>query len=1488
MLWGSTSLYADNEFFTVDDMLFRMGTDQTAQFCGVSQSWKQATLAIPESVKYGDTTYPVVSMTGLDSRFDGISNSVMWHSNSYIKEVIIPESMKYIEHYALSSYPLITKVTVPKSVEVFDILAMYNCVNVKELVFENGSKALKFQDSQSFKDVYREIQTTYGLFYPSYDQGYRNWFQGCNALSRIFIGRNVNKESGDIFKGLSSIDSFELGDSVTVISSCIFSDIHYSDAEFKTKIKSLTIPAGVSEIEPGALALFKRFPVSIKVDADNAKFYSPEGCSAIVERDSETLIWGNSETIPAGIRSIAANAFYGSGISSITIPNTVTAIGELAFAYCSNLKKIVLPESVTALPAMLLFRCDALESLTIPSTVTTFAFGVFAACPSLKEVNFEGDLPGYNPVNLNAQDLQTLYENPQNGRFDFSFVSKYEYLPDYYKVRDYITLYGCIPLIYSFGWLYHFPPGGSAVELISKTDVRFNFKSFANYYHGNSIEDKLARKFIPTSRLFFDGKQFDGNLTLSEGTVNLSYCGFYKEGSSEYDAPARIHILTIPASLESIDEGAQFDVDEIHLPKSKLSMVAGVFKNCGKYVVTDGEQEPVIYSEDGTRVLFCNRDYTGRILLPEQVTAIDNNAFEGCIGLERIIMEGVMSIGSKAFASCSQLNKVILPDTIMRIASDAFEGCTELVTAGPLGGDYNVEYTWTSMPRDPFVAFPNVTAISIGNEVTDFEFTMTDNITYLSIDYSVERDEHYLGEMKNLKVLDISGGNFNPQNLTPYQSVESLVFGYGVTGFNPKAIGSMPNLQEFGCSPVNPYFTAVGGVLFSKDKETILSYPLCQPVRYDIPEGTKAIGANAFYKSPLVTLTIPSSVTDIDPSAFTGCGSLTTLRLESDAPIAEGTFMGCTSLTDIIVTSDSPSVLHVSNKPKPFVFQAEDIIMRGYDSYGFVTSDPRASDGKVWYMTGVGGPGYDCFFEIPGHQIPSGDYNYFISILPNTIDGRPNKIHGILRSYDDNGNPTKISDPISGSGPYKKPVTKENNMEKTDTILMDSITLPDGFKSLEFTFQSRIITTSDLAKYSPNILFDCLIFCPKDTDDARLCGPFSNNTYANCRLHVQSGKSDAYKSALGWSLFANIADDAAGYRMPDVEIKATAVFHTNYEGAPSQEGNYISLTGNTEYGSHITATATYVPGFVANGWSEPMEFIANSDVNLTVDYFMAGDINGNGVYDSLDVQLWQSFMYDVGYRWALQLPFNGIESYGSQYFDTDITDNEHFKIVRTFYWPTYQVSVDPPKMVLTKENFDIDQNGIIDAFDFYTLLWLFNEKHGIYQPGIQTGTAPDVQFSINDLTFDQSMGHFSETPLTVSMKNTGNLVYAEFDLYLPAMKHGVSVAVNPNWTIISQDGYHYRMVKWTDENEQTDALLQFIFPDVGITSHLIEMKDISLFDSKYGRFSIADISAHLENPSRVEGTTIDSDMSRAYDLNGRHVGTVTKGLYIINGKVVFK
>ena len=92
-------------------------------------------------------------------------------------------------------------------------------------------------------------------------------------------------------------------------------------------------------------------------------------------------------TIPNSVTSIGNGAFYGcTGLTSVVIPNSVTSIGYYAFNGCTGLTSVTIPDSVTSIGNCAFIGCTGLTSVTIPDSVTSIGDCAFIGCTGLTSV----------------------------------------------------------------------------------------------------------------------------------------------------------------------------------------------------------------------------------------------------------------------------------------------------------------------------------------------------------------------------------------------------------------------------------------------------------------------------------------------------------------------------------------------------------------------------------------------------------------------------------------------------------------------------------------------------------------------------------------------------------------------------------------------------------------------------------------------------------------------------------------------------------------------------------------------------------------------------------------------------------------------------------------------------------------------------------------------------------------------------------------------
>ena len=190
-------------------------------------------------------------------------------------------------------------------------------------------------------------------------------FSGCIGLTSITIPNSVTSIEDLAFDGCKGLTSVTIGNSVTSIGHRAF----YCCGV----LTSVTIPNSVTSIGDEAFESCRGL-TSINVTEDNLNYASIDG--VLYSKDKNTLI-----TCPQG------------KTGSVTIPNSVTIIGEDAFSRCEGLTSITIPNSVTSIGNYAFNDCTGLTSVTIPSSVTSIGNGVFGNCYRLTSMTVEATTP---------------------------------------------------------------------------------------------------------------------------------------------------------------------------------------------------------------------------------------------------------------------------------------------------------------------------------------------------------------------------------------------------------------------------------------------------------------------------------------------------------------------------------------------------------------------------------------------------------------------------------------------------------------------------------------------------------------------------------------------------------------------------------------------------------------------------------------------------------------------------------------------------------------------------------------------------------------------------------------------------------------------------------------------------------------------------------------------------------------------------------------
>ena len=138
----------------------------------------------------------------------------------------------------------------------------------------------------------------------------------------------------------------------------------------------------------------------------------------------------------------------------------------------------------------------------------------------------------------------------------------------------------------------------------------------------------------------------------------------------------------------------------------------------------------------------------------------------------------------------------------------------------------------------------------------------------------------------------------------------SLTISNSVTEIGYDAFQFCTNLSDFNVADDNPNYSSINGVLFNKEKTTLLFYPPGKWGSYSIPDATTTINNSAFFWcEKLISITIPNSVTNIGSQAFYYCSNLSSVTIpNSVTSIGWGAFSDCSSLTSATISNSLTSI----------------------------------------------------------------------------------------------------------------------------------------------------------------------------------------------------------------------------------------------------------------------------------------------------------------------------------------------------------------------------------------------------------------------------------------------------------------------------------------------------------------------------------------------------------------------------------------------------
>ena len=647
--------------------------------------------------------------------------------------------------------------------------------------------------------------------------------------------------------------------------------------------------------------------------ADNLTYKVTDAAAKTVELTGYVTKPTGALTIPAtvtnggttySVTAIGYEAFREcKALTSVTIPDGVTSIVEKAFMDCETLAEVNIPKSVTSIGESAFRGCKALTAVTIPDGVMEIQNYAFAYCFSLKSVTIGKGVTGIELYAFgwgnNITELTVAATVPPTVEENA-----------FYRVSKNISVY--VPM-----------------ESLAAYKVADGWKEFTNlkaigsgFTAGNltyKVTDAAAKtveltgyETEPTGALTIPATVTNGGTTYSVTAIGKQAfyeCGGITSvtipdgvtaiGDKAFGECRALTSVTIPDGVTYIGEQAFylcFGITEMTVlatvpPTMVTNAFTGVSQSIPVYVplealdaykAADGWKEfSGLQAKGFSSFTVDNLNYrvtgstavelTGYVTRPTgildipatvsyegknfDVTAIGDGAFGYCSGITLLtIPNTVKTIGVNAFCFCSGILELTIPDSVTKIGNYAFSYCD------------------------------GIKQLTIGNGVTDIEFNAfyrCDQLQQVALGNNVATigDEAF-DSCKQLKQISI------PES---------------VTDIGAGAFGNCPALTAITVAEGNTAYCSDGGILFSKDKTTLVQYPAGKPeTSYTIPAGVTAVQGGAFSGTALTSVTIPESVTVIGRNAFFGCTALTAATVpDGVTSIENGTFSYCSALTKV-------------------------------------------------------------------------------------------------------------------------------------------------------------------------------------------------------------------------------------------------------------------------------------------------------------------------------------------------------------------------------------------------------------------------------------------------------------------------------------------------------------------------------------------------------------------------------------------------------------
>lgn len=500
-------------------------------------------------------------------------------------------------------------------------------------------------------------------------------FEECTGMKSVVISNGVMSIGEYAFRGCSGLTSVTIPATVTSIGYGAFASCK--------GLTSVTIPVTVTSIGDYAFGNCELKTVTIN---SSAPFAEGKYASDYFGRGVQEYIIGASIT-----RLPRAYFWADDELVSVTLPNSVTSIGDNAFCGCKKLKSLTIPNGVTSIEYGAFERCSSLTSMTIPNGVTDINHRTFYGCTSLASVTLPNSLTYIDSDSFSYSGLTSV-------TIPGSVTTIGSYAFWNCDALTSVTIQEGVTSIHSSAF--------SSCDALKSIEIPNSVTSIGDWAFGGC--SSLSSLTIGNSVKTIDPGAFSNCSNLKKiycHAVNTpeiygSTFLFYDNNDNEVD------LSTVQLVVPEVT-AAQYRAHPLWGKFSITTTQENVFKYGALYYEIDPQRKTakVLPSQDGTK-------YAGDISIDPAliiggnsyvVTEIGESAFEDCTGLTSIILPQTpmqLQIRDKAFYGCTNLTSVYIPEGTVSIGIQAFYGCSNMRSAFIPSGLLSVgKHIFSNCPR---------------------------------------------------------------------------------------------------------------------------------------------------------------------------------------------------------------------------------------------------------------------------------------------------------------------------------------------------------------------------------------------------------------------------------------------------------------------------------------------------------------------------------------------------------------------------------------------------------------------------------------------------------------------------------------------------------------------------------------------------------------------------------------------------------------------